>query len=1003
MIRFCRVALALVLVTSVLQNTAAAQDDGWRTIEFETTEVTAPDVAVSPDGEWLIFTMLGHLFRLPVEGGTAEQLTFGPYYDSDVVFSSDGGRVAFVSDRDGSEGNVFVLKLATGDIKQVTHELWASRPTWTPDGEGIVYLSIIREARAVWGAYGEGPMPALVRWVSLGGGEPETISTPPRLFRSVFYLPDGRLAWTVIERETESARVTTRFEAIDAQGVVLTLHKLEGFAEDVIASPSRDGLYLHRSRSGSGFQPVDLLFLSLPEAAEREILPMWSRGRRGPRSAVAPDGKTMYLGENGRLWKLALSSGVLEPVDFRARVSLEIQDPVPPPKWSPPQPGTSARPRSVVSPRLSPDGSTLVFVALAHIWRQSLDGGPADRLFEGKAFEWDPAFSPGGRRLAFVYSESGRQEVRLFDFDSGRTRTLASGATYSRPSWSRDGQRLVFVEYEPFQGGWGRLVAVGLVNGKKENLGEIRGWIPRPHFSPNGESLYYTANTTDTATLYRLPLEPTGQPEPMTQLDRHLSEGLVSPDGRWLAFRRGMGIWLARLGPEPVREEHVRRLSPEGGDTFVFAPDASAVIYSVGSRVWRHPLQAGQREEIPIRLAVQGAMPPPLLLRRVRVLDFAAGGFRQETSVYIERGRIRWIGPQGGRELPSETMILDAAGRFAIPGLFDAHVHSSSLRAARPYPEAYLAYGITSLRDTGGWLSWQNTMSDRSEASSDPLPRYFFSGDAFEDASSVWGDYFLQIFDEDEARDYVRRWKERGAHFIKAYFSLPWRRHRAVAEEARRVGLPVVGHGMSPQEIIRSVILGFAGLEHTTWPGRVYDDVLQMLAAAGTRWDPTLGAAWGDALLTRDEPERLRDPKHRAFSTHPAQLETGTWVDPKPVRGAWHEQLAAIRAAHRIGVGLQAGTDSGIHTGYGWRLHWELEHFVQAGLSPLDVLRIATQEGAAAVGAEDDLGTLEVGKLADIVLLDANPLDDIKNTQTIWRVIKGGWVFDPEKLRPDRN
>ncbi|MCH8253927.1 MAG: amidohydrolase family protein [Gemmatimonadetes bacterium] len=75
----------------------------------------------------------------------------------------------------------------------------------------------------------------------------------------------------------------------------------------------------------------------------------------------------------------------------------------------------------------------------------------------------------------------------------------------------------------------------------------------------------------------------------------------------------------------------------------------------------------------------------------------------------------------------------------------------------------------------------------------------------------------------------------------------------------------------------------------------------------------------------------------------------------------------------------------------------------QTGLSPLDVLRIATQEGAAAVGAEDDLGTLEVGKLADIVLLDANPLDDIKNTQTIWRVIKGGWVFDPEKLRPDRN
>ena len=117
---------ALVLVTLVLPNTSAAQDDDLRTIEFETSEVTAPDVAVSPDGKWLIFTMLGHLFRLPVAGGEAEQLTFGPYYDSDPVFSPDGSRVALVSDRDGSDGNVFVLKLATGQITQVTREAWAA-------------------------------------------------------------------------------------------------------------------------------------------------------------------------------------------------------------------------------------------------------------------------------------------------------------------------------------------------------------------------------------------------------------------------------------------------------------------------------------------------------------------------------------------------------------------------------------------------------------------------------------------------------------------------------------------------------------------------------------------------------------------------------------------------------------------------------------------------------------------------------------------------------------
>ena len=114
------------------------------------------------------------------------------------------------------------------------------------------------------------------------------------------------------------------------------------------------------------------------------------------------------------------------------------------------------------------------------------------------------------------------------------------------------------------------------------------------------------------------------------------------------------------------------------------------------------------------------------------------------------------------------------------------------------------------------------------------------------------------------------------------------------------------------------------------------------------------------------------------------------------------ELLASIPAAHRRGVKLQVGTDviRSRPVFFGSSVNWELEHFVDAGIPPLEVLRIATQAGAAAVGAEDHLGTLEVGKLADIVLLDANPLDDIKNTQTIWRVIKGGWVFDPEALRP---
>ena len=113
--------------------------------------------------------------------------------------------------------------------------------------------------------------------------------------------------------------------------------------------------------------------------------------------------------------------------------------------------------------------------------------------------------------------------------------------------------------------------------------------------------------------------------------------------------------------------------------------------------------------------------------------------------------------------------------------------------------------------------------------------------------------------------------------------------------------------------------------------------------------------------------------------------------------GLWAKRLASVQRAYQLGITLLPGTDRGP---VGLSLHWELEFFAEAGIPPLDVLRFATQASAETVGAGDELGTLEVGKLADIVLLDANPLEDIRNTQAIWRVLKGGWVFDPEELRP---
>ncbi len=174
----------------------------------------------------------------------------------------------------------------------------------------------------------------------------------------------------------------------------------------------------------------------------------------------------------------------------------------------------------------------------------------------------------------------------------------------------------------------------------------------------------------------------------------------------------------------------------------------------------------------------------------------------------------------------------------------------------------------------------------------------------------------------------------------------------------------------------------------------------------GTADQLTFGPYYDTDPVFSPDGSRVADPKFRTFA-HLSSFRKGQtglcvkYLNYNGKLGGWIGQLASIRAAHRLGIKLQVGTDATqACVFYGLSLHWELEYFVQAGIPPLEVLRMATQEAAAGVGADDDLGTLTPGKLADIVLLNANPLEDIKNTQSIWRVIKGGWVFDPEKLRP---
>jgi len=367
----------------------------------------------------------------------------------------------------------------------------------------------------------------------------------------------------------------------------------------------------------------------------------------------------------------------------------------------------------------------------------------------------------------------------------------------------------------------------------------------------------------------------------------------------------------------------------------------------------------------------------------------------------IEKGRIRWAGAESGHEIPANVVRLDGEGRFAVPGLADSHVHTAWSNQ-QITEDSLIAYGVTSVRDTGSRLDLINALRDRGDTSLLPVPRYFASGDIFEGRMPLWGDAFMEITTPEEAREYVRRWKSLGADFIKLYASLPWYVKSAAAEEAHRIGMPAVGHGLSIEEVTRSIILGFATLEHD---GPSNDDRLKLQAASGVKWDPTRTVSFGYG----GEREKMQDPetfdnKFRTFIPEDAIKAATTRGGSRPTsdadRAAWKASLAPLLRANEMGVKLLDGTDA-LMTSifFGPSVHWELQFFGDADLQPSDLLRIATSGNAETVGASADLGTLEPGKLGDVVLLDSNPLENIHNTMKIWRVVKAGQVFDPARMR----
>jgi imidazolonepropionase-like amidohydrolase len=439
--------------------------------------------------------------------------------------------------------------------------------------------------------------------------------------------------------------------------------------------------------------------------------------------------------------------------------------------------------------------------------------------------------------------------------------------------------------------------------------------------------------------------------------------------------------------------------------------------------------------------AKEAAQPQTIIFTHATVLDMTGAPAKPDMTVVIVGNRITAVGKSSNIRLPKNAQVVDATGKYLIPGLWDMHVHifNNASRVGTNNKDTYfplfIANGVTGVRDM--WTDpddikmvreWQRDV----EAGKMLAPRIAVGSSIVDGVPTFWPNA-LGVSTPDEARRTVRMLKDAGAGFIKVYWNLSPEAYYAIADEAKKLGIPFAGHVPSSISAADASDAGQRSIEHLTgifetcstkeaelrkakeWTPalteemwRTYDEqkcraLFIRFAKNGTWHTPTL--VLHRMLAFRREENFRKDARLRYVPADTVQewlkpARGGERVSPETRRIRFQKQLETVGALHRAGVPLLAGTDVGNPFLFpGFSLHDELELFVQAGLTPMEALQTATINPAKYLGLSGSLGTIEKGKIADLVLLEANPLEDIANTQRINAVIVNGRYLSKETLQ----